>query len=179
MLILESRDAAADAAAFRAADIAASDVMRFEREGKRPDGTPVKLGFSLAFAEDQHAPEINFATCQQLHPENFWNPAFHKHANGVSGIAGMVAVAGDPARHRKFMEKFAGETAKENGDGFTIATPRGAIDVMTPEAYERRFGLPAPDASGGARLAALRFSGNALKADKRSVFGAALLFEGR
>src|SRR5919201_5683971 len=38
LLILESQDAAADAAAFRAAGIGASDVLRFEREGKRPDG---------------------------------------------------------------------------------------------------------------------------------------------
>jgi catechol 2,3-dioxygenase-like lactoylglutathione lyase family enzyme len=179
MLILESRDAAADAAAFRTAHIAASEVMRFEREGRRPEGTAVKLGFALAFAEDQHAPEINFATCQQLHPENFWNPTFQTHANGVSGIAGVVAVAADPAGHCNFMESFVGATAEKNGDGFAIVTPRGAIDMMTPAAYERRFGLPAPDASGGARLAALRFSGHALKADKQSVLGAALLFEGR
>jgi catechol 2,3-dioxygenase-like lactoylglutathione lyase family enzyme len=179
MLILESRDAAADETAFRAAGIAASEVMKFEREGKRPDGKPVKLGFALAFAKVHHAPEINFATCRQLHPENFWNPAFQKHANGVSGIAGVVAVAGNPARHRSFMENFAGAAAEEDDDGFAIVTPRGAINMMTPIAFERRFGLPAPDASGGARLAALRFSGHALKANMRSVLGAALLFEGR
>ena len=179
MLILESRDAATDVAAFRAARIAASDVMRFEREGKRPDGTPVKLGFSLAFAEDKHAPEINFATCRQLHPENFWNPAFQKHANGVSGIAGVVAVADDPGRHRNFFESFTGATAERSADGLAIATPRGAIDVMAPAAFEHRFGMPSPDASDGARLAALRFSGHVLRADKQSVFGAALLFEDR
>lgn len=179
MLILELHDAVADEAAFRAAHIAASEVMRFEREGKRPDGTPVKLGFSLAFAKDQHAHEINFATCQQLHLENFWNPAFQKHANGVSGIAGVAAVAGDPARHRDFMENFAGAAAVKNGDGFGIATPRGSIDMMTPAAFERRFGLPAPDASGGARLAALRFSGRTLSPSRQSILGAALLFEGR
>ena len=39
MLILESGDAAADAAAFRAAGIGVSDALSFEREGRRPDGT--------------------------------------------------------------------------------------------------------------------------------------------
>ena len=53
MLLLESKDARADEAAFRAAGIAASEGMRFEREAKRPDGSPVKVGFSLAFAEDK------------------------------------------------------------------------------------------------------------------------------
>src|SRR3979409_31400 len=35
ILLLESGDAAADAAAFKSAGIAASDVMKFEREGSR------------------------------------------------------------------------------------------------------------------------------------------------
>src|SRR5215831_3498655 len=76
LLILESGNAAADAAAFNAAGIAASDALRFEREGKRPDGVAIKVGFSLAFARDQRAPEIGFAACQQHFPENVWNPAF-------------------------------------------------------------------------------------------------------
>src|SRR5882672_380422 len=63
-LLLESRDAAADAAAYRDAGIAASEALRFEREGRRPDGTPIRLGFSLAFARDPAAPESAFAACQ-------------------------------------------------------------------------------------------------------------------
>jgi catechol 2,3-dioxygenase-like lactoylglutathione lyase family enzyme len=157
MLLLESHDAGADVAAFRAANIAASDVMKFEREGKKPDGAPVKLGFSLAFAEDKAAPDIHFATCQQHYPENFWNPSFQKHANSVSGIAGVVAVAREPARHLKFMEAFTGASATANGEGFAIATPRGVIEVATPAAFLHRFGVAAPDVADGARLAALRF----------------------
>ncbi len=111
LLILESRDADADEKDFRAAAIAASDVMRFEREGRRPDGSSVKLGFSLAFADDTRAPQIHFATCQQHYPENFWNPAFQKHANSASGIAGVVAVADKPEQHRAFMQAFAGAQA--------------------------------------------------------------------
>ena len=41
-VLLESRDAAADAAAFRDAGIAASEALRFEREAQRPDGTPIR-----------------------------------------------------------------------------------------------------------------------------------------
>src|SRR5262245_2289456 len=81
MLVLESQDATADAAAFRAAGFGVSDAMQFEREGKRPDGTPVKVGFSLAFARDGKAPATGFAVCRQHFPENFWNPAFQQHPN--------------------------------------------------------------------------------------------------
>src|SRR5262249_32002455 len=56
LLILESNAAAAGAARFRSAAIGVSDAMHFEREGKRPDGTTPKVGFSLAFARDAKAP---------------------------------------------------------------------------------------------------------------------------
>ncbi|HWC94198.1 MAG TPA: VOC family protein [Pseudolabrys sp.] len=198
LLILESRDVAADEKDFRAAGIAGSEVMRFEREGKRPDGAPVKLGFSLAFAEDRLAPQIRFATCQQHYPENFWNPAFQKHANSVSGIAGLVAVAERPDQHRAFMQHFTGAPAAEQDGGFTIATPRGTIDMMTSADFVGRFGVAAPDVSRGARLAALRFAvddrsrlqglpeqagiagleaGNRAVVGREDAMGAVLLFE--
>jgi catechol 2,3-dioxygenase-like lactoylglutathione lyase family enzyme len=159
LLILESKDADSDVAAFRSAEIAGSDVMRFEREGKRPDGATVKVGFSLAFADDRLAPEIHFATCQQHFPENFWNPAFQKHANSVSGIAGIVLVADYPLRHRDFLLAFVGASnAAPTAEGFSIETPRGVIEVTTPAAFLGRFGVRAPEVSRGARLAALRFA---------------------
>lgn len=159
LLILESRDATADESAFRRAGIAASPVMRFEREGRQPDGAPVKVAFSLAFAEDKGTPAIRFAVCQQHFPENFWNPAFQKHVNGTTGVNGIVAVATTPAQHRDFMLAFSGATAARNTDGgFAIDTPRGLIEVVTPAAFLARYGVAAPDVARGARLAALRFA---------------------
>jgi catechol 2,3-dioxygenase-like lactoylglutathione lyase family enzyme len=180
LLILESRDAGADAAAFHEAKIAGSEVMRFEREAKRPDGSAVKVGFSLAFAADKLAPDIHFATCQQHYPENFWNPTFQQHANGAESVAGVVLVAHEPSRHRDFLLAFSGaQSSHDTGEGFTIDLPRGAIEMTTPAAFERRFGLPAPDVTRGARLAALRFSGRALMAGQQSALGAVLVFEAR
>ena len=158
LMILESAYARADEAAFRAAGIAGSDAMRFEREGKRPDGSAVKVAFSLAFAENELAPDIHFAVCQQHYPENFWNPAFQNHGNGATGIAGAVVVADEPSQHRAFFEAFAGAKAADGEGGLSLATPRGRIDVLTPAAFTGRYGLAAPDLLRGARLAALRFA---------------------
>jgi hypothetical protein len=198
LLILQSADAGADEAVFRAAGIAASETMRFEREGKNPDGASVKLGFSLAFAEDKRAPDIHFAVCQQHFPENFWNPAFQKHANSASGVAGVITVAEQPERHRAFMQAFAGAEATSARDGFTIVTPRGTIEVVTPAAFVASFGVKAPDVARGARLAALRFAvadasllqaapeqagmaglyaGNATVIGAQDAMGAVLVFE--
>src|SRR5262249_3910145 len=91
-VILESAAVAADAISFAQAGISASKVLPFEREGRRPDGTAVKIGFALAFARDVHAPDIGFAVCKHRYPENFWNPEFQNHRNTASTIAGVVLV---------------------------------------------------------------------------------------
>jgi hypothetical protein len=173
MLILESQDSGHDVADFRVAGIGASDPLRFEREAKRPDGATVKVGFSLAFAEDRKAPETRFATCQQHFPENFWNAQFQKHANSVTGIRALVAVADEPAAHRDMLRAFSGSNEiREEESGYTIGLPRGALEVMTGAEFVRRYGVPAPATAGGLRLAALRFA-TANPAAARALIGAA------
>jgi hypothetical protein len=158
MLVLEGKGAP-DADTFRAAGIGDFDVFDFGREAKRPDGSTVKVAFSLAFAADARAPDTGFFTCQQHFPENFWNPAFQAHANTVSGVAGVVLAAENPADHHIFLKAFAGVTdLRSNSSGITIETPRGEIQVMDPTAFRLHFAVEPPDVSRGMRLAAIRFS---------------------
>jgi catechol 2,3-dioxygenase-like lactoylglutathione lyase family enzyme len=169
-LLLESENAATDAARFRSAGIGVSDAMRFEREGKRPDGSTVKVGFSLAFARDAKAPAVGFAVCQQHFPENFWNPAFQQHANTASSIEAAVLVADNPAEHHAFLSAFAGgREVSATSSGIAVSTQRGDISVMDAAAFRREFGTEPPDTSRGARLAALRF-----RVRDRAALGAAL-----
>src|SRR5262245_3478352 len=194
MLVLEGRGAP-DADAFRAAGIGDYELYEFERQGKRPSGTPVKLAFALAFASDPGAPGIGFFTCFQRNPENFWNPAFQSHPNTAVAVAGVVLVAHVPSNHAKFLAVFAGADSRRTPDGVTIATPRGNIEVLTPAGFASRFGVPAPDISDGARLAALRFlvkdtgvvakvpaiaalyNGNISVIGQQDAMGAVLVFE--
>jgi catechol 2,3-dioxygenase-like lactoylglutathione lyase family enzyme len=158
-LMLESRDAGADARDFEAAGIAASTALAFEREGSRPDGSRLRVGFSLAFARDARAPDIGFATCRQHHPENFWNPAFQQHANAACAITGAVIVAENPSDHHIFLSAFTGERAlNATSSGITAPTPRGELQIMDAAAFRSHFGVAPPDIAGGARLAALRFA---------------------
>jgi catechol 2,3-dioxygenase-like lactoylglutathione lyase family enzyme len=158
MLLLESGDAAVDAAAFRSAGVGASEEMKFEREGKRPDGSPVKVAFSLVFARDDKAPDAGFATCQQHFPENFWNPAFQQHPNTASGVAGVVLAADNPTDHHIFLSAFTGvRDLHATSSGVTASTPRGDVKVMDPAAFRSHFGTEPPDISKGARLAAVQF----------------------
>jgi hypothetical protein len=156
-LILESRDAVADAARFRAAGIAASDALCFEREITTPGGAAVKAGFSLAFAREAAA-DIGFATCQQHHPQNFRMPALQQHPNTVTGVAGAVIVAENPSDHHIFLSAFTGERELiASSSGIAAPTPRGSVAIMDPSAFRNHFGIAGPDIGDMARLAALRF----------------------
>jgi catechol 2,3-dioxygenase-like lactoylglutathione lyase family enzyme len=177
MLVLEGRGAP-DADEFRDRGIGDFTLFEFEREGKHPDGTPIKLAFTLAFASDLNSPQAGFFTSLHRHPENFWNPAFQQHANGADSVAGVVAVAEEPARHRDFLLAFTGaKSTTDTANGFSIELSRGQIELTTPSAFERRFGLAAPDTYKGLRLAALRFAGRYLTARQEAAMDAMLLFE--
>ena len=78
-------------------------ALRFRARGKAPRRHAVKVAFSLAFARDPAAPDIGFFTCQHRFPENFWNPAFQRHPNTATGVAGVVLVADNPTDHHIFL----------------------------------------------------------------------------
>ena len=180
MLVLEGKGAAADAQAFRAAGIGDFEVFDFEREGKRPDGSTAKVAFSLAFARDTQAPDTGFFTCQQHYPENFWNVAFQQHPNGVSGVAGVVFVADNPADHHVFLKAFAGVTdLASTSSGITIETPRGEIQVMDPAAFHLHYGVEPPDTSRGMRLAAIRFAAGNMAVTRETLGASATERMGR
>jgi hypothetical protein len=173
MLVLEGRDAEADAQAFRRAGIGDFAPFRFERDGRTPDGRSVRLGFSLAFARDPLAPDTCFFTCQQHYPENFWNPAFQAHANGANAIGAVVLVAENPTDHHIFLSAFSGvRDLHATSTGVTVETPRGAIQAMDPAAFRLHYGVEPPDVSAGARLAAAKFIVRDVAA-MRTLLGAA------
>lgn len=159
MLLLNSRDAAADARAFEANGIGAFDTFDFAREGKRPDGSVVKLAFSLAFAAEPNSPDLRFAACQHYFPENFWNPAFQNHANGAMRVPGVVMIANDPASHRDFLKAYTGvgEVAAHVA-GVTAHTENGDIEIVTPLAVPDLLGLPVKASGEGIVLSAMRFA---------------------
>ena len=158
MLILNSRNASADARAFEAAGIGGFDVFEFAREGARPDGTTVKLAFSLVFAADPASPHVRFAACQHHFPENFWDPAFQVHANGVSAVRGAAMVADNPTDHHVFLKAFTGVSDLHSSSiGVRAGTENGDVEIMEQVAFRDQFGV-APEMNGdGMAINGLRF----------------------
>ncbi len=200
MLILKSTDARADARAFEAAKISGFEVFDFGREAKKPDGSTVKVAFSLAFARDGASPDLGFAVCQNHFPENFWNPAFQLHANGTTGMPGVVMVADNPSDHHVFLKSFTGVSDLHSSSlGIKATTAHGEIEIMEKVAFRDQFGVTAEVSGEGMTLNAMRFAvadlakaegifaGTGVKAERHLgrlvirpdlAYGATLIFEG-
>jgi hypothetical protein len=158
MLILNSSNAAGDARAFETSGIGNFEVFEFAREGKRPDGTPVKLAFSLVFAADPASPNVRFAVCQHHFPENFWDPAFQTHANGARAVPGAVMVADNPTDHHIFLKAFTGlNDLHSTSIGLTARTGNGDIEIMEQIAFRDEFGVSLEVDVEGMTLNGLRF----------------------
>jgi hypothetical protein len=199
MLLLNSSDAATDAQTFKAAGISDYDVFNFAREGKKPDGTAVKLAFSLVFTRDPTSPDLGLALCQHHFPENFWNPAFQTHANGALRVPGVVMVANDPQNHRDFLKAYTGAGEVISGpDGVMARTENGDIEILAPSAARDVLGLAGRASGAGMTMNAIRFGvaglaetealhrqnglavrrhGGRLIVPPEEAFGATLIFE--
>lgn len=132
MLVLESKDAQADNADFKKSGIGGFEPFFFERKGVRPDGTPVEVSFSLAFAKNALTSDAGFFVCQQHRPENFWNIAAQQHSNGAMGVSEVMMIAENPADHAEFLSHFTGQREMQSTSaGLSVDTGRGIITVMS------------------------------------------------
>lgn len=140
MLVFESTDAHADRADFMAGGLTSYPVFEFSRKAKLPGGEEATVAFSLAFVTHAAMPQAAFFTCQQHAPEYFWKPEYQSHANGAQTLAEIIMVADEPAAWRGLFEGLqgAGSTRIEAGR-LTIATARGTVSVITPDAFAGRF----------------------------------------
>ncbi|MEJ1159271.1 VOC family protein [Prosthecomicrobium sp. N25] len=181
MLVLESGDSDRDIAEYGALGLTTFERFDFERAATGPGGEVRTVAFSLAFAMPGPATsaspsEAGFFTCRQHFPENFWRPAYQRHANGAVGIAAVTLTARDPADHHAFLSAFVGtRTLHMTGYGLEIATPRGAIEVLTPQGFHFRYGLEPPlGGSEALSIAALRIAVRDLEAARGHLHASAL-----
>lgn len=152
MLALDSTDARADVAAFRAAGLKTYEPFDFSRKARLPDGREVTVGFSLAFVTNPAMPDVAFFTTQQHAPQHFWKPDYQRHANRALTILEVCLVAERPEEHAAFLSAFAGFPAGTVEEGITVRTARGNITCLTPRGFQKSFGRPAPELHNGPRF---------------------------
>jgi catechol 2,3-dioxygenase-like lactoylglutathione lyase family enzyme len=140
MLVFASDDARRDQVAFAARGLDTYAPFDFQRLAKLPDGSEVTVGFSLAFATHAAMPNAAFFTCQQHAPQYFWKPEYQRHPNGARAVTEVVMVADAPARFRDFFARLLEPGAVTEADGgLRLATPEGAISILTPARFAERY----------------------------------------
>lgn len=198
MLVLDSRDATADAGAFAAGGIGAFAPFSFERKATTPEGREVRVAFSLAFAQDPAAGLAGFFVCHHQTPDTFWNPAFQHHPNGAVAIASVALTAPEPDERIAFLRAFTGlEPESPDAHDYTFVLDGSRLDLMTPDdaadlygsveaeldqpcfvAYAVRIGdLAAQAAQLGAAGIPFQSIGTRLIVPASVAFGVAIAFE--
>lgn len=157
MLVFETDDAAAEQARFATAGLDTYQPFSFSRLARQPDGEDVTVGFSLAFATHADMPRAAFFYCQQHAPQYFWKSEYQRHANTAVGIGEVAMVASQPLHYAGFLETVSqGESVVSADNLVRIKTPRGAIAMYTPSAFETAYGFAAPSLADGPVLAGYR-----------------------
>jgi catechol 2,3-dioxygenase-like lactoylglutathione lyase family enzyme len=141
MLVLDSRDARADAEAFRRAGLVTYEPFDFSRTAELPSGEEAKVGFSLAFTGHPDIDSAAFFTCQQHAPEHFWRPEYQNHENTAHTVQEVCLVADRPLQFAEFLQAFAGSDEVAASDSAVeVATARGHLIVLTGDAFAERYG---------------------------------------
>lgn len=142
MLALKADDASFIRDEFKKAGVGDFAPFHFERKGKKADGTPSHVAFTLAFAQSKLMPDIGFFACQHHFPDEFYARDRQAHPNGAIGVAGIVIVADNPSAHAEFLSHVTGQRhmlATSMGIDLEIG-PEQSIEILTEPAVRHRFG---------------------------------------
>jgi catechol 2,3-dioxygenase-like lactoylglutathione lyase family enzyme len=159
MLVLTGDDSRADVERFRAAGLKTYAPFDFERDAALPDGTTVKVAFSLAFATNTEMPRAAFFTCHNRFPENFWKPHYQTHPNGARSVAETVMVAEDPPRYAGFLSGFTGGRPEAIDRAIRVSCGPHLLSLLSPKTFAERFPAEDIDLSTGPRFAAIVIEG--------------------
>jgi catechol 2,3-dioxygenase-like lactoylglutathione lyase family enzyme len=132
MLALTTSDARADLARIAATGIDTYAPFDFERKATLPDGSQVRVAFTLAFATHPLLPGMVFFLSQSHFPEHFWKPQFQTHHNGAQAISAVYIQSDAPDALSEFLATLTGGEAKAVDGGLAVACGGQELRVLTP-----------------------------------------------
>lgn len=155
MLVLDSQDADADLAAWRAAGLKTYERLDFSRPARMADGGDVTVAFSLAFASTPVAPWLGTFACRHFAPEYFAQPAFMDHPNTAITVDDVWITGAGVASLAGYFEVLTGVRPSRKPGRIDLATRAGTIVLADSGAFQAAFGTPPPHLGDGAHLAGL------------------------
>lgn len=157
-VVLGTTDAAADHARFAAGGISAGPPLAFSRPFIDAAGAEAVASFRLAFAVPAMGGDRFFFTCERVNAPKIDRAALERHANGVSGIARIVAVAAQPDDARAFLERFSGqELASGEAGDISLPLAGSSLSLMTSASFAALYGVEPSGAAAPLDFAAIVF----------------------
>jgi hypothetical protein len=132
-LVFASVDAEASYVALRAAGFELQPVQHFTRP-VHLDGRHSNAHFSTVSVLPGQLAAGRVYVCQHHTPELVWRPDWTSHANGVSGIAGLVIVGPTPQRQYRNYARLG------------LLSPDFSLDFMDHEGFSEHYGALASHA---------------------------------
>ncbi|MCV3241506.1 VOC family protein [Mesorhizobium sp. ZC-5] len=178
-LVFGTANAGAEDSRFRAGDISAGKMLEFSRPFVDAQGKADTASFRLAFAAEATSPDAFFFACERVNAPKVDRSALERHANGVSSLTGVLAVAGAPLEHRDFLLRLTGaEATGDAASGFAIEAGNGTVLVVDAATAESRYGIAA-SAGNGLQLAGVIFGVADLVAAEKLFKANAISYERR
>ena len=154
MLVLDTPDARADIASWRAAGLQTYEPFEFSKMATTHNGENVKLSFSLAFVNHPAAPWFRLFACQYGQPEFYAQAQYLNHPNAASTVQDVWISGAAAPDLADFVSKVTGASSVRKSAGLTVVqTPTGDIVLARPQAFEAAFGVSAPHPEDGPHLA--------------------------
>ena len=179
MMALKVDDAEAETRRYAEEGLIAFPVRRFGRTAQMPDGRETEVSFALAHALDPRLPDLALFGCEHETPDAVWAAGPRDHANGARDIAGAIIVDGNPTDHHVFYATMLGlRDIRASSAGLRMTMERGVLEVLTPAAFDARFGEVAAPYGVSPKLHALRIDADRAQVVPASeACGVALVFE--
>lgn len=165
-VVFGSKDADEDHRRYVETGISGGDRLDFSRPFVDASGRSDTASFRLAFAALPQMRGTFVFACQRVNAPRVDRSALEAHANGVTRVAQVVAVAPEPARMTDFLSIVAG--AGGTGTAGRLDLPNARIAVMTPDRYAEDFGLPCKTREGLA-FSAVVFAVRDIDAARRNL----------
>jgi hypothetical protein len=87
------------------------------------------------------SPSATFFVCQHHLPQNFWNDAFQKHANGAAAVSTVALATQRRDAHEAFLTHLTGVSPTHpDGDDSSYRLARGRLDVLTNDDAAELYG---------------------------------------
>jgi hypothetical protein len=89
-------------------------------------------------------PEGRIQYCQHHTPDLVWQNRWLQHANGATGLAGVLLCVQDAMEAARRYSRFSGLPCMSAGGAQHITTSRGTVTFVEPVALQRALGLAPP-----------------------------------